>query len=122
MPTSVEAHYFVAAELVKAGVRLASMAPRFSGEFQKGIDYKGNTEVFADEFEQHFMIAEHFGYRISVHSGSDKFSVFPIIGQKTGAGFTLKPPGQINWKPFALLPLRIPRFTGKCRLCDKIIT
>lgn len=96
VPTSVEAHYFVAAELVKAGVRLASMAPRFSGEFQKGIDYKGNTEVFADEFEQHFMIAEHFGYRISVHSGSDKFSVFPIIGQKTGGRFHLKTAGT-NW-------------------------
>jgi hypothetical protein len=87
------AHYFVAAELLRQGVRVDSMAPRFCGEFQKGIDYIGNVEEFQKEFKEHVSIANHFGYRISVHSGSDKFSVFPYIGKLSGHQFHLKTSG-----------------------------
>lgn len=45
-PTTVEAHYFMAAEMVKAGIELASLAPRFCGEFQKAIDYIGDLSRF----------------------------------------------------------------------------
>ncbi len=95
-PTSVKAHYIIAAELQGGGVKIKNMAPRFCGEFQKGIDYKGDTGQFANEFELHSKIAEYFGYRISVHSGSDKFSVFPIIGDKTHGSVHLKTAGT-NW-------------------------
>ena len=44
----------------------------------------------------HVKVAEHFGYKISVHSGSDKFSVFPIIGKETGGCYHLKTAGT-NW-------------------------
>ena len=94
--TSIEAHYFVAAELIDRGVKISSLAPRFCGEFQKGIDYIGDQKQFEEEFTQHFLISGHFGYKISVHSGSDKFSVFPIIGKVTNGNYHLKTAGT-NW-------------------------
>jgi hypothetical protein len=80
-PTSPEAHYFVAKELTGSGVKMMSIAPRFCGEFQKGIDYKGDLVQFETEYKLHEEIAETFGYKLSIHSGSDKFSAFPIIGK-----------------------------------------
>jgi hypothetical protein len=94
--TSPESHYFVANELIDAGVRVTSLAPRFCGEFQKGIDYIGDIKKFTKEFEVHAEIAKKLGYKISVHSGSDKFKVFPIVGQKTEGKFHLKTAGT-NW-------------------------
>ncbi|MGE5606342.1 MAG: tagaturonate epimerase family protein [Bacteroidota bacterium] len=94
--TSPESHYFVAAELIDAGLEVTSLAPRFCGEFQKGIDYIGELPQFNKEFTAHFKIAEHFGYKISVHSGSDKFAVFPTIGKETGGKYHLKTAGT-NW-------------------------
>ena len=72
------------------------MAPRFIGEFQKGIDYIGNLEMFTKDIRSHVAIAEDFGYRISVHSGSDKFSIFPIIAKETHGKFHIKTAGT-NW-------------------------
>ncbi|MCL2081597.1 MAG: tagaturonate epimerase family protein, partial [Oscillospiraceae bacterium] len=94
--TSPEAHRYVAAELKKAGVELVSLAPRFIGEFQKGIDYRGDVREFEREFAAHAEIAREMGYKLSVHSGSDKFSVFPIVFEKTGGNVHLKTAGT-NW-------------------------
>ena len=69
------------------------MAPRFCGEFQKGIDYIGDISRFRIEFAVHANIAKKLGYRISVHSGSDKFSVFPYIGSLSDECFHLKTSG-----------------------------
>lgn len=94
--TSPEAHYFVAQELVRQGVEFTSMAPRFCGEFQKGVDYRGNLSEFEKELKVHAQIADHFGYRLSIHSGSDKFSVFPLIGRYTQGRVHVKTAGT-NW-------------------------
>lgn len=94
--TSPESHFFVASELISGEVLVTSLAPRFCGEFQKGIDYKGDIDQFTKEFDIHAKIARHLGYKISVHSGSDKFSVFPIIGDKTNGRYHLKTAGT-NW-------------------------
>lgn len=84
-PTSVAEHYFVANELKLRGVNVTSLAPRFVGEFQKGIDYIGDKEQFAAELKKHVAIAKVLGpYKISVHSGSDKYSVYPTIGEICG--------------------------------------
>lgn len=91
--TSPLAHFFVASELKKRNVAFNSLAPRFCGEFQKGIDYIGSIERFRLEFATHAQIAEKLGYRISVHSGSDKFSIFPYVGQLTNGRFHLKTSG-----------------------------
>ncbi len=95
-PTSAESHFFVAKELVDAGVKAATLAPRFCGEFQKGIDYIGDIAQFDEEFKFHYAIADYFGYKISVHSGSDKFSVFPTIGRETKGRYHVKTAGT-NW-------------------------
>jgi tagaturonate epimerase len=89
-------HFFVACELLDAGVSFATIAPRFCGEFQKGIDYKGDIAQFEKEIKTHAAIARHFGYKLSIHSGSDKFSVFPIIGRETRRAFHVKTAGT-NW-------------------------
>jgi len=95
-PTTPEAHFFVASELEKMDVQVTSVAPRFCGEFQKGIDYIGDLEQFEKELKVHAEIAEHFGYRLSIHSGSDKFKVFPIIGHYTKGRVHVKTAGT-NW-------------------------
>ncbi|MDR1325918.1 MAG: tagaturonate epimerase family protein [Treponema sp.] len=89
-------HFFVARELTKAGVSFATIAPRFCGEFQKGIDYIGDIAQFEQEIHVHAIIARHFGYKLSIHSGSDKFSVFPAIGVETQGVFHIKTAGT-NW-------------------------
>jgi hypothetical protein len=95
-PTTPQQHFFAASELKLAGVRMATLAPRFCGEFQKGIDYIGDVAQFDAEMRIHAAIARHFGYKISVHSGSDKFSVFPSIGKHTRGVFHVKTAGT-NW-------------------------
>lgn len=95
-PTTPEQHYYVASELLRSGVKPATVAPRFIGEFQKGIDYIGDLAQFTRDFRVHAAIADRFGYKISVHSGSDKFSVFPIVGRETHGRFHLKTAGT-NW-------------------------
>lgn len=92
-PTTPAQHFFAANELTRSGVRFVTMAPRFCGEFQKGIDYLGSLEQFDQEFQIHVAIAEHFGYKISVHSGSDKFSVYPSVGRMTHGRFHVKTSG-----------------------------
>lgn len=94
--TSPLSHHFIAHELKLRGVRFDTMAPRFSGEFQKGIDYIGDTALLREEVRTHDAIARFFGYKLSIHSGSDKFSVFPMIGEETDGHFHLKTSGT-NW-------------------------
>ncbi len=95
-PTEVLDHYFVARELTDRGVKMATMAPRFCGEFQKGIDYIGELETFDRELSVHAAIAKHFSYKISVHSGSDKFSIFSSVAKHTGSVWHVKTAGT-NW-------------------------
>lgn len=79
--TSPLEHYFIVNELKRLGVNLISLAPRFIGEFEKGIDYKGDLNIFKEEYIKHSSIAKYFGtYKLSLHSGSDKFSVYKVIG------------------------------------------
>ena len=94
--TSPEAHYIVANELIKCGVEITSLAPRFVGEFQKGIDYIGDLEAFEKDITMQYQIAETLGYKLSVHSGSDKFLIFPIVAKVTNGKWHLKTSGT-NW-------------------------
>jgi hypothetical protein len=84
-PTTPLEHLFIGLELQRRGVKVVSLAPRFVGEFEKGIDYKGDVATFESTLEQHVAIARHCGpYKISVHSGSDKFAIYPSIGRICG--------------------------------------
>lgn len=84
-PTTVAEHYFVANELKRRGVVVHSLAIRFVGDFEKGIDYKGDVKEFEARLRDHVAISKALGpYKISIHSGSDKFSIFPIAGKLCG--------------------------------------
>lgn len=94
--TEPSSHFLYANELFQRKVNTFSVAPRFCGEFQKGIDYIGDIEQFEQELIVHAAICDHFGYKLSVHSGSDKFSVFELVAKHTNGRFHLKTAGT-NW-------------------------
>jgi len=93
-PTTPENHLFFVIALSHRGVRIDALAPRFVGEFQKAVDYRGNLEDFRKQFYEHVLIAKDTGkYKISIHSGSDKFSAFPPMGELTEGGLHVKTAG-----------------------------
>jgi len=92
-PTSPIHHYYIASELRRRGAVTATVAPRFCGEFQKGIDYIGDLRGFEEQIALHSAIACHFGHKLSIHSGSDKFSVFRLIQKYTRGRVHLKTAG-----------------------------
>lgn len=84
-PTSPLEHLFFALELKRRNIQVVSLAPRFVGDFEKGIDYIGDIPRFEAELKRHVAIARYCGpYKISIHSGSDKFSIYPAIGRICG--------------------------------------
>jgi len=91
--TTPEAHYYIANELHHRGIELTSLAPRFVGEFQKAVDYRGDVTEFCTELQKHVRIADYFGYKLSLHSASEKFSVFPAMARETGGRCHIKTSG-----------------------------
>ncbi len=93
-PTSPAEHYWVASELRRLGVVWVSLAPRFVGRFEKGVDYIGDLAGLETDIAAHAAIARQLGpYKLSLHSGSDKFSVYPIIARLTKGLVHLKTAG-----------------------------
>ena len=83
-PTSPLEHVFIVSELKRMGVQWVSLAPRYVGRFEKGVDYIGDLEIFDAEFARHAAIARELGpYKLSIHSGSDKFSIYPMMAKHT---------------------------------------
>ena len=92
--TTPEDHLFSAEYLHHAGVNFKSLAPKFPGEFQKAVDYMGEYEGLQRSFDVHAEIARKLqGYRLSLHSGSDKFSVYKMFSEATGGSFHIKTSG-----------------------------
>lgn len=93
-PTTEKSHIFIITRLLESGVHITSLAPRFPGEFQKGIDYRGDAEELKRALKNHRTISmENGNYKLSIHSGSDKFSIFPLIGKITHKKFHGKTAG-----------------------------
>lgn len=93
-PTSHAEHIYIASELKRMGVRWVSLAPRFVGRFEKGVDYIGNPAEFEADIAGHAAIAREFGpYKLSLHSGSDKFSIYPAAMRQTYGLVHLKTAG-----------------------------
>jgi hypothetical protein len=93
-PTTPAEHYWVASELRRLGVEWVSLAPRFVGRFEKGVDYIGDLDDLEADFAAHAAIARQLGpYKLSLHSGSDKFSVYPIAARQTRGLVHLKTAG-----------------------------
>jgi len=93
-PTTHAEHVYIASELKRLGVKWVSLAPRYVGRFEKGVDYIGDLQVFEDDFAVHAAIARALGpYKLSLHSGSDKFSVYPAAVRQTRGVVHLKTAG-----------------------------
>lgn len=93
-PTTPLEHFFIANELIRFGVRFTSLAPRFIGRFEKGVDYIGEMQALESEFAKHAAVTMHFGtYKLSLHSGSDKFSVYPLVTRYWGERIHVKTAG-----------------------------
>ena len=94
LPTSTAEHFYIASELQRLGVSWVSLAPRYVGRFEKGVDYIGDLPQFEADFARHVAVMRHFGgYKLSLHSGSDKFSVYGIAARLTGGLVHLKTAG-----------------------------
>lgn len=94
----------ILAAIADEGIPVQTIAPKFSGRFNKGVDYVGDVVQFEREFALDIAAiayaAEHFGLpstlKLSVHSGSDKFSIYPALHrtmQRLGVGVHLKTAG-----------------------------
>jgi tagaturonate epimerase len=93
-PTSHAEHYYVASELMRLGVSWVSLAPRYVGRFEKGVDYIGDLDEFERDVTVHAQIARALGpYKLSLHSGSDKFAIYPIVARHTNGLVHLKTAG-----------------------------
>ncbi len=94
----------ILAALADEGVPIQTIAPKFTGRFNKGVDYVGDVAAFEGEFNDDLAVIAHavraYGLpstlKLSVHSGSDKFSIYPAIRRalaRTGAGLHIKTAG-----------------------------
>jgi hypothetical protein len=93
-PTTPLEHFFIASELTRQGVRFTSLAPRFIGRFEKGVDYIGDLSALDAEMAKHAAVTAYFGtYKLSLHSGSDKFSVYPLLVRHWGKRLHVKTAG-----------------------------
>ncbi|MDR0378437.1 MAG: tagaturonate epimerase family protein [Candidatus Accumulibacter sp.] len=95
---------FILKMIADAGIPAQTIAPKFTGRFNKGVDYRGDLRQFAREFEDDVRVIDFAirefglpeGLKLSVHSGSDKFSIYPIMGEivkRHGRGLHVKTAG-----------------------------
>jgi len=83
-PTTAAEHYIIADQCIRAGMNLVSLAPRYVGEFEKGVDFKGDMSAFEKSLNDHAAIARQLGpYKLSLHSGSDKLSIYTAFAKAT---------------------------------------
>jgi len=81
--------FFILQSLANLKVPAQTIAPKFTGRFNKGVDYVGNLQKFEQEFEEDILVIDYavkeFGLpenlKLSIHSGSDKFAIYPIMGK-----------------------------------------
>ena len=103
-PQTPDELFFILAGISELNIPINTIAPKFSGSFNKGVEYIGDVSLFKKEFEQDIAVIElakkEFGLnsdlKLSVHSGSDKFSIYPLMNEvitKSGAGLHLKTAG-----------------------------
>lgn len=93
-PTTLAEHWIIAEQCRERGLKLVSLAPRYVGDFEKGVDYKGDLAEFEASLADHAAIARELGpYKLSLHSGSDKLSIYGALARLTGGRFHVKTAG-----------------------------
>lgn len=92
--TTYVEHYYLAGELRRLGVDWIGFAPRYVDGFEKGVEFLGDQDELCRNLRSHHAIAEQWGgYKISLHSGSDKYSIYPPAVEATGGQIHLKTSG-----------------------------
>lgn len=113
-PTTHAQHLYIAGELRRLGVRWVSLAPRYVGTFEKGVDFIGDVGAFEEDFAVHAAIARDDSsggpYKLSLHSGSDKFSIYPAVARQTGGMVHLKTAGTSYLEALRTAAALDPRF------------
>ncbi|HMB00300.1 MAG TPA: tagaturonate epimerase family protein [Spirochaetota bacterium] len=103
-PQTPEQLFLILAAIADQGIPAQTVALRFSGRFNKGTEYRGNLQLFSEQFNRDLAVLQYaipefnlpLNLKLSVHSGSDKFSLYPIINKalkKFKAGLHLKTAG-----------------------------
>jgi tagaturonate epimerase len=93
-PTKPAEHVVLVRELKRLGMDFVSFAPRFVGRFEKGVEYIGDLTELRRDFEIHAQLARALGpYKLSLHSGSDKYTTYPLIAEATKGVVHLKTAG-----------------------------
>ena len=104
LPQSPVELFFILAAIAREKIPIQTIAPKFTGAFLKGVDYVGDISKFTSEFEEDLAVLAYAiktfnlpgNLKLSIHSGSDKFSLYPIIHKslnKFNAGLHLKTAG-----------------------------
>jgi tagaturonate epimerase len=93
-PTTLAEHWIIAEQCLERGMKLVSLAPRYVGDFEKGVDYQGSLEQFERSLADHAAVANQVGpYKLSLHSGSDKLSIYSVFARLTRGRFHVKTAG-----------------------------
>jgi hypothetical protein len=93
-PTTPAEHVYIATELARLGAHWVSFAPRHLGTFEKGVEFAGDRGALFESIRLHAGIARALGpYKIGMHSGSDKFSIYAGLMEHTGGMVHLKTSG-----------------------------
>jgi hypothetical protein len=103
-PQTPEMLLVILAALAEENIPAQTIAPKFTGRFNKGVDYVGDPAVFGREFDADVCVVrhaiKHFGLppnlKLSIHSGSDKFSLYPLVAKtlkERGVGVHVKTAG-----------------------------
>jgi len=93
-PVTPFEHYFVANELKEAGVMFNNLALRYPGRWEKAIDYMGSIKDLEVQLKAHVQISEIFGdYKLSLHSGSEKFSAYKTFSRVNNGNYHIKTSG-----------------------------
>lgn len=93
-PTTLAEHYIIADQCLSRGMKLVSLAPRFIGDFEKGVDFKGDLKALEQSLYDHAAVAKLLGpYKLSLHSGSDKLSMYGLLAKATNGLFHVKTAG-----------------------------
>ncbi len=116
--TTIVDHIYIVSELQRLGVKWIGFAPRFPGRFEKGVDYIGDLDEFERVFSQHAAVAMEYGpYKLSLHSGSDKFRIYPVAAQLAGELIHLKTSGTSYLEALRVTALKDPALFRQILKC-----
>jgi len=118
-PTTLAEHYIIAEQCLQHGMKLVSLAPRFIGDFEKGVDYIGDLTALTKSLENHAAIASQLGpYKLSLHSGSDKISIYAALARATQGRFHVKTAGTSYLEALRVVAIYQPElFREICNFC-----